>query len=220
MAEGKRKRDVLKRSLLAVGDRKTGRVRLLLSFSRGRFIDAPNPVWSEPCVVDVMVDETCVELSLSYRPTGEDRDYSKVLPLVYSNTDVVLICFSVDNSDSLQSVESHWVPEIKRYCPNAPYLVVATKADLRNNPTAIEQSGKVLVTSEEGREVAEKVGAWGYFECSALRDTGMLDVFTNATRAVLAQQGAGSKVSKMKDALSRQVDKLRSAVHINKSAAQ
>ena len=218
MAEGRR--DILKRSLLAVGDRKTGRVRLLLSFSRGRFIDAPNPVWSEPCVVDVLVDEACVELSLSYRPTGEDYDYSKVLPLVYSNIDVVLICFSVDNPDSLQSVENHWVPEVKRYCPNAPYLVVATKADLRNDPTANNQSGKVVVTSEEGRGMAEKVGAWGYFECSALRDTGVLDVFTNAARAVLAHQGAGSKVSKVKDALSRQVDKLKSALHINKSAAR
>jgi len=41
------------------------------------------------------------------------------------------------------------------------------------------------VTVEEGRSMADKIGAYGYMECSARTKEGVRDVFELATRAAL-----------------------------------
>lgn len=41
------------------------------------------------------------------------------------------------------------------------------------------------VKAEEGRAMAEKIGAYGYLECSAKTKEGVREVFETATRAAL-----------------------------------
>jgi GTPase SAR1 family protein len=41
------------------------------------------------------------------------------------------------------------------------------------------------VKTEEGRAMAEKIGAYGYLECSAKTKDGVREVFETATRAAL-----------------------------------
>lgn len=38
-------------------------------------------------------------------------------PDAYKDADCVLVCFSVDNPDSLDSITNKWEPEIRRFCP-------------------------------------------------------------------------------------------------------
>lgn len=45
-------------------------------------------------------------------------------------TDVFLICFSVVNPASFQNVKEEWVPELKEYAPNVPFLLVGTQVHL------------------------------------------------------------------------------------------
>lgn len=45
-------------------------------------------------------------------------------------TDVFLICFSVVNPASFQNVKEEWVPELKEYAPNVPFLLVGTQVYL------------------------------------------------------------------------------------------
>ena len=35
----------------------------------------------------------------------------------YENTDVFLMCFSIDNQDSLENIETKWWPEVHSVCP-------------------------------------------------------------------------------------------------------
>lgn len=42
-------------------------------------------------------------------------------------TDVFLICFSVVNPASFQNVKEEWVPELKEYAPNVPFLLIGTQ---------------------------------------------------------------------------------------------
>lgn len=46
-------------------------------------------------------------------------------------SDVVLLCFSVANPVSLRNCRVMWYPEIRRFCPNTPILLVGCKNDLR-----------------------------------------------------------------------------------------
>ena len=46
-------------------------------------------------------------------------------------SDVVLLCFSVANPVSLRNCRVMWYPEIRKFCPNTPILLVGCKNDLR-----------------------------------------------------------------------------------------
>lgn len=51
----------------------------------------------------------------------------------YPNTrsDVVVLCFSIANPNSLFHVKTMWYPEIKHFCPRAPVILVGCQLDLR-----------------------------------------------------------------------------------------
>lgn len=101
------------------------------------------------------------------------------------------MCFSVDSRDSLENIQAKWVPEIHHFCPNVPYLLIATKKDLRNDPAtkqALARDKQTVIKPDEGRITSEKVGAYGYLECSAKTREGVREVFTLATRAALAKK--------------------------------
>ena len=51
------------------------------------------------------------------------------------NCDVFLVCFAVDDPESLTSVETNWVPELRRYLPKTPFILVGTRADRRDDET-------------------------------------------------------------------------------------
>ena len=41
------------------------------------------------------------------------EDYDKLRPLSYPETDVLLVCFSVNNSKTFHNVRSKWIPEVR-----------------------------------------------------------------------------------------------------------
>ena len=49
------------------------------------------------------------------------------------------------------------------------------------------------VKTEEGQEMAEKIGAKGYYECSSKTKEGVREIFEAATRAALANKRCGGK---------------------------
>ena len=123
--------------------------------------------------------------------------------LFYHNTNVALICFSIADRHSLENVNKKWIPEIQRYCPQAPIVLVGTKLDLRkkepNNGTT--QTGAaclldlppggaacipdMLIPPSEGKRVADRFKALAYLECSAKDDVGVQTVFETAVTASL-----------------------------------
>merc|ERR1712000_229138 len=101
-------------------------------------------------------------------------------PLSYPDTDVILMCFSIDSPDSLENIPEKWTPEVKHFCPNVPIILVGNKRDLRNDSNTIQELAKmkqVPVQSLQGREMSEKINAFFYLECSAKSKDGVREVF-------------------------------------------
>ena len=65
--------------------------------------------------------------------TAGQEDLDHLRSPFYRDTDVVVFCFALDNPDSLDNVQSVWVPEVRRYCGRVPFLLAANKADLALN---------------------------------------------------------------------------------------
>ena len=65
---------------------------------------------------------------------------------------VFLVCFSVTSKASLGNVEEKWIPEVHHHCPDAPIILVGTKADLREDPdelARLEAKGEKVVNEEQ-----------------------------------------------------------------------
>lgn len=51
--------------------------------------------------------------------------------LLFFRSDVVVLCFSLANPNSLRHVRTMWYPEIKHFCPRTPIILVGCQLDLR-----------------------------------------------------------------------------------------
>ena len=176
----------LRRKLVIVGDGACGKTCLLIVFSKGTFPEVYVPTVFENYVADVEVDGRKVELALW--DTAGQEDYDRLRPLSYPDSNVILICFSVDSPDSLDNVLEKWISEVLHFCQGVPIILVGCKSDLRDDPHTIEalrQQQQQPVSSSEGQEVAQRIGAADYLECSAKTGRGVREVFEAATRASL-----------------------------------
>ncbi len=60
--------------------------------------------------------------------------------------------------------------QVRHFCPNVPIILVGNKRDLRNDPQTLRELSKMKqepVKPEQGRAMAEQIGAYAYLECSA-----------------------------------------------------
>uniref|UniRef100_A0A3B4AU79 Uncharacterized protein n=1 Tax=Periophthalmus magnuspinnatus TaxID=409849 RepID=A0A3B4AU79_9GOBI len=121
----------IRKKLVVVGDGACGKTCLLIVFSKDEFPEVYVPTVFETYVADIEVDNKQVQLALW--DTAGQEDYDRLRPLSYPDTDVILMCFSVDSPDSLENIPEKWVPEVKHFCPNVPIILVANKKDLRHD---------------------------------------------------------------------------------------
>jgi len=176
----------IRKKLVIVGDGACGKTCLLIVFSKDQFPDVYVPTVFENYVADIEVDGKQVELALW--DTAGQEDYDRLRPLSYPDTDVILMCFSVDSPDSLENIPEKWTPEVRHFCPNVPIILVGNKKDLRNDSQTLRELSKMKqepVKPEQGRAMAEQIGAHAYLECSAKTKDGVREVFETATRAAL-----------------------------------
>ena len=112
-------------------------------------------------------------------------------PLSYPDTDVILLCFSLENPDSFDNIQEKWIPEVKHYCPNVPIVLVGTKKDLRHGNYIHDDRTKKKykhIQTEDGLALADRIKAFSYIECSAKTRDGVREVFDSATKAALQQK--------------------------------
>lgn len=110
-------------------------------------------------------------------PREKQEDYDRLRPLSYPDTDVIRMHFSIDSPDSLENIPEEWTPEVHLCCPHMPVILVGNKEDLRNDPHTQLYLAKMKENPWRPRKavqcLAEKIIAYGYFECSAKTKDGV-----------------------------------------------
>jgi small GTP-binding protein len=108
--------------------------------------------------------------------------------LSYPQTDVFLVCFAIDLPSSLENVTYKWIPEITHHCPNTPFVLVGLQSDLRNDAETLRRLAsrkQQPVSHAMGHQLAKKIKAFAYVECSAFERKGVNEVFATAVRAAV-----------------------------------
>ena len=111
--------------LTVVGDGGVGKTCLLISYAEDVFAQEYVPTVFDNYSVTVYIDNRVAQLSLW--DTAGQEDYDRLRPLSYPDTDVILMCFSIDSPDSLENIPEKWTPEVKHFCPNVPIILVGNK---------------------------------------------------------------------------------------------
>ena len=103
--------------------------------------------------------------------------YDRLRTLSYFDTDVFIVCFSVEDPDSFENIKTKWIPEIRQYRPNTPFILVGTQTDLRGSVVDLTNE---CITYIQGKKAARKYDAETYLECSALEGQGLEAIFKRA----------------------------------------
>lgn len=169
---------------LVVGDAASKRTEVLCAYRTGKTAsdqtDSIDTVSPEHSVTQIVGGDP---YTLYLHDTNPSEEHHESRPIAYQNTDIFLVFFSVISPSTVKSVEEKWVSEIRQHCPHVPFLLVGTEIDLRELPEVVESLAKDderPVTRAHGKQLARKVGAVEYLECSANTLDGVKEVFHEA----------------------------------------
>ena len=159
--------------IVTVGDGAVGKTSLLVTYSTENFPEKHVPTVFDNFEDDIVIDGQSIKMELW--DTAGQEDYDRLRPVCYKGCDAFIVCFSIVRPESLEHVKSKWIPEIHKFCNDAPYVLVGTKMDMRgDNDSAL--------TVEAGQAMAKEIGATEYIECSAKSQTGLKRVMVEAAK--------------------------------------
>ncbi|CAD5166847.1 unnamed protein product [Musa acuminata subsp. malaccensis] len=179
---------------VTVGDGAVGKTCMLICYTSNKFPTASSvalliPIDYIPTVFDnfsanVSVDGSIVNLGLW--DTAGQEDYSRLRPLSYRGADIFVLAFSLISRASYENVLKKWMPELRRFAPNVPIVLVGTKLDLREDKAYLaDHPGATTITPAQGEELRKQVGAAAYIECSSKTQQNIKAVFDTAIKVVL-----------------------------------
>lgn len=169
---------------VTVGDGAVGKTCMLICYTSNKFPTDYIPTVFDNFSANVSVDGRIVNLGLW--DTAGQEDYSRLRPLSYRGADIFVLAFSLISRASYENVLKKWMPELRRFAPNVPIVLVGTKLDLRDNISYLsDHPGVSVVTSAQGEELRRQIGAVAYIECSSKTQQNVKAVFDAAVKAVL-----------------------------------
>jgi len=170
--------------LVTVGDGAVGKTCLLIVYAQNKFPEQYIPTVFDNYVVKVNMGGEEKELGLW--DTAGQEEYDRMRPLSYGNANVFLICFAVVNPVSFENVTSKWYPEVMHFCPEVPIILTGTKIDLRQDEELLAKlraQGQEPISTAQGVELAKRIKAYKYLECSAKTGQGLKLIFEEAVKA-------------------------------------
>ncbi|KAG8695560.1 hypothetical protein FRC09_009082 [Ceratobasidium sp. 395] len=151
-----------------------------------------------------------VRLNVCDTPGMEEYKASRKLGYTegISKNDIVVIMFQLNRHEDSKELNNHILPEIQRFCPDAPKLLVGCQLDHRNppksqrhqlvGPLAIQydvvtncplphKKYNIIITHTvtQTTNKAIEIGAWGYVECSAKTRVGVAKLFETISQMVV-----------------------------------
>ncbi|KAI7733395.1 hypothetical protein M8C21_002011 [Ambrosia artemisiifolia] len=171
---------------VTVGDGAVGKTCMLICYTSNKFPTVSIHIHTvfDNFSANVAVDGNIVNLGLW--DTAGQEDYSRLRPLSYRGADIFVLAFSLISRASYENVLKKWMPELRRFAPNVPVVLVGTKLDLRDDKGYFADNvGSNVITTAQGEELRKQIGAAAYIECSSKTQQNVKAVFDTAIKVVL-----------------------------------
>jgi small GTP-binding protein len=142
---------------------------------------------------DTAAQEVCKKKYL------KKKDYDRIRPLCYPQTDVFLILFSLVDVKSVNNITEKWIPEIFKNVGCVKFIFVGNKSDLLENEAEMRKIRENGFDLEEMKNcihhLKEKYPNTPYIETSCLTQTNLEEALILGYREALK----GNEIQKKKD---------------------
>lgn len=211
-----------KKRIVLVGDRHCGKTALAARLSQDLFLDEYVPTEFDDFVAEVNTKLGVCQLTV-LDTCGEHEDASAVRSKAYKGCDAVVICFDLTDRETLESVRSHWVPEVHKHRPGIPFFIAGCKRDAMCDRAADGYAcacGEAKCCTQTERdllELIEKTGAVAYSECSAFTFDNVDELFqtvAETTQTSKRKNSTGQRIMRSLRKKSRRLQK-RLSVHFS-----
>ncbi|XP_076822712.1 rho-related protein racD-like isoform X2 [Clavelina lepadiformis] len=101
---------------------------------------------------------------------GDDDANEKDRPRIYSTAHVFIVAFAIHEKATFKNVISKWVPQVREHQPDARFFLVGLQSDRRNATELFK----------EGLNLAKKIKAFQYMECSTQIIATVNQIFSSA----------------------------------------
>ena len=117
---------------IIIGDGNSGKSSLIMTYKEGEYPEVYVPTVFEAYVQNITLEDN-QQVELTLYDTAGQKDLDQIRSISYCNADVVMLCFSVDNSVSYDNIQNFWLLEMAKFCPKmVPIVLVGCKLDVRN----------------------------------------------------------------------------------------
>jgi small GTP-binding protein len=170
-----------------VGDGTVGKTCMLMSYVCQAFMEDYIPTMFDNFSAIEEVDGELVNVILW--DTAGQEDYETIRTTTcFPNTHMFILCFSVVHPDSFHNIKQKWLPELQKSCPDTPFILVGTKADLRNDEETIrklQEKSREPISEKMGKKKAKEIKARLYLECTAREVDSVNQIFRQALKIVM-----------------------------------
>lgn len=158
--------------ITVIGDGKAGKTSMLNLFKDHSFSSIYTPTSFD--LLSIEKEYKSKNIKLNFWDTAGQEEFLRLAPLHLPNTDLLVLCFSCCDIHSFVKL-SKWKTIMEVHCKNTPFILICCKIDMRHNIEEIqimEENNEAMVTNAMGMEMANQIGAYRYYECSAKDNVG------------------------------------------------
>lgn len=138
------------------------------------------PTAYEPTVFDnfacVVHRNGSASYNLELFDTAGQEEWEQLRRMMYSNTDVFLVCYSCMQPSSFDNIEKKWMPDIRNHDPSSLVILVALCIDLRTKPSADFLTAP-MISTRQGADLARRLKCNAFIECSSMLRFHVREVF-------------------------------------------
>ena len=173
--------------VVVIGEPGVGKTCMIHTFLHGEFPTAYIATVMEPTKSTVKCGET--EHAIEIIDTPGQVEFTQNRVALYTGASLFLVCCSVVDPLQFENLD-RWVSEIASHTPDAKFVLVGLKTDLRTEESVLNglrQQGLAPFPEFNGSTKASTIGALTYLECSALLNAGVRDVFSESCNLLFTQ---------------------------------
>jgi len=146
--------------IVLVGDSNVGKTTVINFLRKNYNLNYENTIFN--AYTHFLFDEeNNIKYDLEIFDTSGNRDYLKVRKPVYYKANLIILCFAINNVESLYNINSFWIPEINENCPNCAKILLGLKNDMRYNQKKYDE--KNILSYNYSKKIADSLNI-KYFE--------------------------------------------------------